>query len=77
MAIWPWIVPWQRQGQNIDDYPNLKAWFARIEKRPAVQKSGEIGRAIMEAARAEEEKLSETEKLRRGKQLFMQGGKKK
>jgi len=75
MAIWPWIVPWQRQGQNLDDYPSLKAWFARIEARAAVQKSGDIGRAIMEAARVEEERLSEAEKLRRGKQLFMQGGK--
>jgi len=76
MAIWPWIVPWQRQGQNLDDYPNIKPWFARIESRPAVQRSGEIGREIMEAARKDEETLSDAEKLKRGKQLFMQGGKK-
>jgi len=49
----------------------------RIEQRPAVQRSGEIGRAIFEAARKEEEALSEAEKLKRGKQLYMQGGKKR
>lgn len=36
MAAYPWIVPWERQGQNLDDYPNLKRWFETIAARPAV-----------------------------------------
>ncbi len=36
MAAYPWIVPWERQGQNLDDYPNLKRWFKTIAARPAV-----------------------------------------
>ena len=36
MASYPWIVPWKRQGQNLDEFPNLKRWFAAIRARPAV-----------------------------------------
>ncbi len=38
MAIFPWIVPYERQGQNLSDYPNLKRWFDAINERPAVQR---------------------------------------
>src|SRR5207248_5600117 len=27
MAIYPWIVPYERQGQNLADFPSLKRWF--------------------------------------------------
>ena len=37
MASYPWIVPWERQGQKLDDFPHLKRWFEAIEARPAVQ----------------------------------------
>jgi GSH-dependent disulfide-bond oxidoreductase len=36
MASYPWIVPWSRHGQNLDDFPNLKRWFETIRARPAV-----------------------------------------
>ena len=36
MAAYPWIVPWQRQQQNLDDFPHLKCWFEAIRARPAV-----------------------------------------
>jgi len=35
MASYPWIVPWERQGQNIADFPHLKRWFETIKARPA------------------------------------------
>ena len=34
MACYPWIVLHDRQGQDLNDFPNLKRWFERIEKRP-------------------------------------------
>lgn len=34
MASYPWILP-DNQGQNIDDFPNLKRWQAAIKARPA------------------------------------------
>jgi GST-like protein len=35
MASYPWIVPWKRQQQNLDDFPNLRRWFDAIRARPA------------------------------------------
>ncbi|APT34031.1 disulfide-bond oxidoreductase YfcG [Methylobacterium phyllosphaerae] len=37
MACYPWIVPYEKQGQNLDDHPNLKRWFTAIAERPATQ----------------------------------------
>ena len=34
MASYPWIIP-DRQGQNMDDFPNLRRWHAAIKSRPA------------------------------------------
>jgi GST-like protein len=36
MAIYPWIVPYERQGQKLEDFPHLKRWFEAIHARPAV-----------------------------------------
>jgi len=36
MAIFPWCRLHKRQNQNIDDFPNVKRWFAMIAARPAV-----------------------------------------
>ena len=45
MAAWPWILP-EHQGQNIDEFPNLKAWLARVGARPAVIKGRAVGDAL-------------------------------
>ena len=36
IASYPWIVPHQRQQQNLEDFPHLKRWFETIRARPAV-----------------------------------------
>jgi GST-like protein len=46
MASYPWIVPYERQGQNLDDFPNLKRWFKEIEARPAVIRAYERAKEI-------------------------------
>jgi GST-like protein len=38
MAAYPWIVPHERHGQNLNDFPHLKRWFEAIRARPAVAK---------------------------------------
>ena len=35
MAAYPWVVPWKRQQQNLDDFANLRRWFDSIRERPA------------------------------------------
>ena len=46
MASYPWIVPWKRQSQNLDDFPHLKRWFEAIRTRPGTQRAYKVGEAI-------------------------------
>jgi GST-like protein len=46
MACYPWIVPHQRQGQRLEDFPNLKRWFEAIAARPATLRAYEKAKAI-------------------------------
>lgn len=39
MACYPWIVPHERQGQQLSDFPNLRRWFEAIAARPATQRA--------------------------------------
>jgi GST-like protein len=39
MASYPWIVPHERQGQNLGDFPHLRRWFETMRARPAVQRA--------------------------------------
>jgi GST-like protein len=36
IAIYPWIVPYERQSQKLEDFPNLQRWFEIVKARPAV-----------------------------------------
>jgi GST-like protein len=46
MASYPWIVPYERQGQKIEDFPNLKRWFEAIKARPATVRAYELAKTI-------------------------------
>jgi GST-like protein len=46
MAMYPWIVPWQRQQQNLDEFPHLKRWFETIGARPATIAAYRVGEEI-------------------------------
>jgi GST-like protein len=39
MAIYPWIVSHQWQGQHLEDFPNVQRWFNRIKARPATERA--------------------------------------
>jgi GST-like protein len=38
MAAYPWVIP-DRQGQDIEQFPNLKRWKAAIRARPATERA--------------------------------------
>jgi GST-like protein len=42
MAIFPWLRPWKYQGQNLEDFPNLKRWLETMAERPAVKRGLEV-----------------------------------
>ncbi|WP_153163474.1 glutathione binding-like protein [Zoogloea sp. 1C4] len=46
MACYPWIVPHERQRQNLDDFPNIGRWFNAIQQRPATVRAYEIAERI-------------------------------
>jgi len=37
MACYPWVVPYERQRQKLEDFPHLKRWFEAIRERPATE----------------------------------------
>ena len=39
MAIYPWIVPWEKQCQTLEEFPDLERWFDEVAQRPAVRKA--------------------------------------
>ena len=39
MATYPWVVPHERQGQNLEDFPHLKRWFEAVRDRAAVKRA--------------------------------------
>lgn len=46
MAIYPWVVPHEKQGQSLDDYPHLKRWFEAVGSRPAVERAMAVGEEL-------------------------------
>ncbi|MEO1402862.1 MAG: glutathione S-transferase N-terminal domain-containing protein [Cyanobacteria bacterium J06635_1] len=46
MSMYPWIVPYEKQGQSLDDFPNLKRWFEAIQARPAVVRAYAKAQAV-------------------------------
>ena len=42
MATFPWLRGYERQGQKLEDFPNLARWFETINARPAVQRGLQV-----------------------------------
>ena len=42
MAVFPWTRSYENQGQNLEDYANVKRWYDAIDSRPAVQSALEV-----------------------------------
>jgi GSH-dependent disulfide-bond oxidoreductase len=39
MAVYPWIVPHEGQGQKLHDFLHLNRWFEAVAARPATQRA--------------------------------------
>jgi GST-like protein len=46
MATYPWIVPHERHGQKLENFPRLKRWFESIQNRPATMRAYELAKKI-------------------------------
>jgi GST-like protein len=43
MALVGWVNGWERQGQNINEFPNLRRWLETVKARPAVKRGMALG----------------------------------
>ncbi|MBD2456021.1 glutathione S-transferase N-terminal domain-containing protein [Nostoc sp. FACHB-87] len=50
IAAYPWIVPYERQSQKLEDFPNIKRWFETIKARPATVRAYEKAEAFKNQA---------------------------
>jgi GST-like protein len=46
IAVYPWIVPWEMQSQDLGHFSALKRWFDAIAARPATVRAYERGAAL-------------------------------
>ncbi|PPS42650.1 glutathione binding-like protein [Chroococcidiopsis sp. TS-821] len=50
IAAYPWIVPYERQGQKLENFPHLQRWFEAIKARPATIRAYEKAEAFKDQA---------------------------
>ncbi|AFZ24681.1 glutathione S-transferase [Cylindrospermum stagnale PCC 7417] len=50
MAIYPWIAPYERQNQKLEDFPALQHWFEAIKVRPATIRAYDQAEALKNQA---------------------------
>ena len=55
MACYPWIVNYEKQKQDINQFPHLKCWFEMIKTRTDTIRAYEKGRAINTKPSVDEE----------------------
>ena len=53
IATFPWVCRYRRQGQNIEEFSNVKAWLARVSARPAVKRGMDVLKDVALAASAD------------------------
>jgi len=51
MAVWPWVVPHERHGQQLERFPNLRRWYEQLKQRPALRRGFDVGKEIRKLSR--------------------------
>lgn len=44
IAVLPWVIPHDNQGQDLGSYPNLERWYEELKSRPAVSRGLDLGK---------------------------------
>lgn len=55
MASYPWVRSHEKQGQDLNNFPNIKAWFEHMSARPAVIQAYAKANAINSSTAVTEE----------------------
>jgi GST-like protein len=51
MAIYPWIMSYAKQGQDIHEFPHIQAWLDTMGARPGVQQGMAVGADLANAGK--------------------------
>lgn len=51
IASWPWISRFEWQRMDLNEFPNVKAWYLRIADRPAVERGYHVPSKAQEIPR--------------------------
>lgn len=62
-AIWPWIVPWEMQGQNLAELPNVMGWYERCAAREGFQKGFVLGLELRQTLSEDSEEAEKARKI--------------
>ncbi len=54
IACYPWIVPYEKQGQELEGFLNLKRWFYEIAAMPSVKRAYEKAEELNTAPSVDE-----------------------
>ena len=46
IACYPWVVPYEAQGQRLEEFPYLRRWFQTIRDRPATVRAYEKAASV-------------------------------
>jgi len=57
IACFPWTMTHKAQGFTLDDYPNVKRWYADVRGRPQVQAGLSVGKFVKEPFSDEARKI--------------------
>ena len=68
MISYPWATRWEKQGENIEDFPYFKRWLEELSARPGFQR----GMAVGSDMSADYSKLSKSDISRLQSMLYNQ-----
>jgi len=57
MASWPWVVPYERMGQDLNEFPHMKRWFDTMKARPGVERGYAVGQELRQEMSEEAKKV--------------------
>ncbi len=62
-AIWPWVVPWKNQGQDLDAFANVRRWFDALREREGFKRGFAVGDELRSQLGADTKEAEEARKI--------------